>query len=290
MRFTDTETKIAFVQGAEEARELGHSALGADHLVLGFLTNVRGRAFAALGRRGITYAEARDRVIAFHETGGTVTQSTPAADSSYDHERDALASIGLDLDQVRDAVQRTFGEDITEGWGDRASRPRRGRNRPEPDDDSADLDGLEVGGGRGRRGPRSERYGPSRLPMTSELRDIVGTLRREAMEARRAFRADQTIGDDASSDRQPDEQPDGPDGPDGHRGHGRPGRGRRRHGPRGHRHAEGRGGRQERRAERLLAALIAADSPAVEAALGDLGAEARAALVADLISSESANV
>jgi hypothetical protein len=248
MRFTDTESKIAFVQAAEEARELGHPALGADHLVLGLLTNVRGRAYAALGRRGITYADARNRVIAFHETGGSAEpQPTPARDSSWDHERDALASIGLDLDQVRDAVQRTFGEDITEGWGDRASRPRRGRNRPEPDDDSADFDGLEVGGGRGRRGPRSERYGPSRLPMTPELRHIFGTLRREAMEARR-----------------------------------------RHHGPRGPRHSGERGGRPGMRAESLLAALIAADSPAVEAAIGDLGADARAALVTDLTPAESA--
>jgi len=175
------------MQAIDEARELGHAEVGPDHVLLGLLANVRGRAYTLLTAHGLSFDSARALVAERHPepepatdadaSTDTNTDADKGADSNpeLDADREALRAIGIDLDRVREAVRSTFGDDITDGWGERSYRGlgrggrdgrggRRGRRgRPH---------GPHEYGGRGRRGPRSERLG-GRMPFSAELRDAL---------------------------------------------------------------------------------------------------------------------
>ena len=62
----DTEARIAVAQATDLARELGHSQVGPDHLLLGLLANMRGTAYAALADHGLRLEAARDLVVTQH--------------------------------------------------------------------------------------------------------------------------------------------------------------------------------------------------------------------------------
>ncbi len=189
----DQEARIAVMQATDEARELGHSEVGADHVLLGLLANVRGETYSLLTRHGLTFDQARTIVIERHlETTPTADEpvgSEAAAD--LDEDREALRAIGIDLDKVREAVRSTFGDDITAGWGQRGRGRGRGGRRGGPGGGRhhhrrhADVEGgegrevSEGRGGRGRRGPRSERFG-DRLPFSPALVGALRGVRREA--------------------------------------------------------------------------------------------------------------
>lgn len=243
MRYpSDTETRIAFVQAAEVAHELGHPTLGPEHLLLGLLADLRGHAVAALDPHGVTYQVARERVIAHHRGANP---AAPSASSSYEEERLALAQLGLDLDRVREAVQQTFGEDIVDGWGERRPTARGGgRGNGRRGDEPRETE-MPEGGGRGRRGPRSNRFGPRGLPLSPALRDILGAMRSAA-------RSDLDAG---SSDRGETRRRRGTRGPHGSRG------------PRQEGQSRGRNPGPD--AVALLVALLRSDSAAVHAAVGD---------------------
>ncbi|EGD55347.1 Clp domain-containing protein [Gordonia neofelifaecis NRRL B-59395] len=155
---------------AQEAKDLGSREIGTEHLLLGMLGNARSPLFTVLTEQGLTLAAARDVV----RQGG-------AADAEdirdrYEEDREALRSIGIDLDKVRAAVGDRFGEDLSDGWGQRADRGRgRGRGRPHARPQcgpggwegpglqaQVGPDGIWFGpweGGRGRRGPRGRGRG-----------------------------------------------------------------------------------------------------------------------------------
>src|SRR6478672_9549327 len=126
----DTEARIAVAQAADIARELGHSEVGPDHLLLGLLANARGTAYAALTDHGLRLDAAREIVATQHvdpvDEPDTADSDGDAdvAPTSYDEDREALRAIGIDLDRVRDAVRTNLGQDLSDG---RASRPERGR-------------------------------------------------------------------------------------------------------------------------------------------------------------------
>ncbi|MGW0036309.1 Clp protease N-terminal domain-containing protein [Gordonia sp. NPDC003376] len=126
-----------------EARELGHREVGNDHLILGMLGNARTPLFAVLTELGLTLADAREASRAHH--GEHDADAAEAAEQSaadrYEEDREALRSIGIDLDKVREAVRDRFGDDLADGWADRM---RRGRGR---------------GRGRGHGGPHGRRGG-----------------------------------------------------------------------------------------------------------------------------------
>jgi ATP-dependent Clp protease ATP-binding subunit ClpA len=112
-RFT-REARATVVVAQAEARALDHGWLGTEHLLLGVLGDPGGRAARVLSARGVTAAWARaevERVI-----GG----------GEPDIDADALAAIGIDLAEVRDRVERTFGPGAL-----RRPRCRRGRVSPE---------------------------------------------------------------------------------------------------------------------------------------------------------------
>ncbi|MCF8611993.1 Clp protease N-terminal domain-containing protein [Gordonia sp. HY285] len=210
------EDRTLFMFATQEARDLGHSTLGNDHLILGMLCNARSPIFGVLGELGFTLDGARKVVAEHHEDNDE--PSTPDADGRYEEDKEALRSIGIDLNRVREAVQSKFGDDLADGWGERSGRGRgrgrggdcgerhgrgpHGRGRGPGFGWPADAPGFGPGfgpgfsgpgwdpegpwdGGRGRRGPR----GRGRARMNGPVRD---SLRSAVMLAR--TRGDDRIG------------------------------------------------------------------------------------------------
>ena len=108
-RFTDkARTSLAVAQ--EEARLLRHNFLGTEHLLLGLL-QTDGVAAHVLLAEGFTVEGVRDDVR-------RIVGPDPATDA------EALRTIGIDLDEVRAAVEESFGP----GALDRTVR-RRGKRK-----------------------------------------------------------------------------------------------------------------------------------------------------------------
>jgi hypothetical protein len=172
----DTEARIAVAQATDLARELGHSQVGPDHLLLGLLANMRGTAYAALSDHGLRLDTARDLVVTQHTDPDDPSDEDESRRETdrLDEDREALRAIGIDLDRVRAAVRDNLGADLTEGWGSRSERGRReGRGR------GRRHERHEHHHGRGRRGPRSRRGDDLRF--SAGLRDLLRDLRRAAM-------------------------------------------------------------------------------------------------------------
>lgn len=161
-RFTrDDKMLLGFAMA--EAADLGHSQLGTDHLILGMLCNARSPLFAILTDQGLNLVTAREAVTAFHDehdTDDAAAAERSAADR-YDEDREALRSIGIDLDKVRAAVADRFGDDLADGWAQRPERDR-GRGRGHRGDCGPHGRGHARGhrGHRGRRGPGPDGWGP----------------------------------------------------------------------------------------------------------------------------------
>ncbi len=86
--------------------------------MLGMLCNARSPLFTILADQGLTLASAREVVRKYHdEHADTTDADEESARQRYEEDREALRSIGIDLDKVREAVRGRFGEDVSEGWG-----------------------------------------------------------------------------------------------------------------------------------------------------------------------------
>jgi ATP-dependent Clp protease ATP-binding subunit ClpA len=109
-RFTDSARGIV-TQAQLNARRLGHSYIGCEHLLMA-AAMVEGPAGAALREQGIT--PERIQLTLLGTTGPL---------SGLDEE--ALASIGIDLDAVRAKVEAEFGPDALTWAGPAASESRR---------------------------------------------------------------------------------------------------------------------------------------------------------------------
>jgi ATP-dependent Clp protease ATP-binding subunit ClpA len=93
-----TEDARAVVGAAQvHARALTHGWIGTEHLLLGLLDDPDGRAARVLAQWDLGAGWART------EVERTVGQGEPDLDA------DALATLGIDLDEVRTRVERTFG-------------------------------------------------------------------------------------------------------------------------------------------------------------------------------------
>jgi len=117
-RFT-SEARAAAVNGSEEARLLGHPAVGAAHLLLGVAVG-SGRAAATLCAAGATPEALR---TALAETVDVPTPRRP--------DPDALRSLGIELEEVRRRAEDAFGPGALErtraaGGAPCASTPRFG--------------------------------------------------------------------------------------------------------------------------------------------------------------------
>lgn len=108
-RFTQ-DARVVVVNAQEEARDLGHDHIGTEHVVLAMLDHGQGAAAEALSACGATADDVRRRVLA------------ATRDDRDPLDPDALASLGIDLDEVRRATEATFGPGALDRAG---ARPRR---------------------------------------------------------------------------------------------------------------------------------------------------------------------
>jgi ATP-dependent Clp protease ATP-binding subunit ClpA len=127
-RFT-TQARQAVQLALSEARVLGASRIGPEHLLLGLAHGRSGPAAGALHAAGLDAARLRTL---------TAAQPEPAP-----LDADSLALLGIDLDQVRRAAEAAFGP----GALDRPGRPRNARTtraRMTPEAKEAMACGLRL--------------------------------------------------------------------------------------------------------------------------------------------------
>jgi ATP-dependent Clp protease ATP-binding subunit ClpA len=99
-RFTDRARQV-LAEAQAEAVETGVGFIGTEHLLIGMLREGTGVAGVALAAQGITLEPVRGKVAA------ELLQYVPPA---VVDRAAALASIGIDVDEVRRAVEAAFGE------------------------------------------------------------------------------------------------------------------------------------------------------------------------------------
>ncbi|WP_433198688.1 Clp protease N-terminal domain-containing protein [Nocardia sp. CA-107356] len=111
--------KIAIISAQEDARELRAARIEVEHVLLGVLSQGEPELKTLLEEVGVTH---RDALKALGEQGKG--QPLGAEDA------EALRSIGIDLDAVRESLEATFGEDALErAVPEERSRFGRGRDR-----------------------------------------------------------------------------------------------------------------------------------------------------------------
>jgi ATP-dependent Clp protease ATP-binding subunit ClpA len=102
-RFTDA-ARAAVVGARGHATALDHHWIGTEHLLLGLLDDADGRAARLLHDRFTV-----DPEWVRGEVERIVGRGEPGIDA------DALATLGIDLDAVRERVERTFGAGALSG-------------------------------------------------------------------------------------------------------------------------------------------------------------------------------
>jgi ATP-dependent Clp protease ATP-binding subunit ClpA len=108
-RFT-TPARESVRRAQEEARELRHPGIGTEHLLLG-IASVEGPAAKVLAARGLTPDVLRRRLVVLTDDG---------------LDPDALATVGIDLEQVRQATEAHLGP----GALDKRRPPVKGGHLP----------------------------------------------------------------------------------------------------------------------------------------------------------------
>ena len=104
-RFTKA-ARDAVIRAQDEARELGQSPIGTQHLLLALLADPSGPVAAALRGRQVDAAYVRAEIL--RRTGAG--PGAPATQADRDAEdAAALKAIGIDLDAVRRAIEENFG-------------------------------------------------------------------------------------------------------------------------------------------------------------------------------------
>jgi len=159
-RFTGDARGV--VTGAREsALRLGHDWIGCEHLLLA-LAATGGEAGLVLRDQGITPERVRSEAVRLAGAGRGASLSDVL-------DRDALASIGIDLDAVRGKVEAAFGPGaftVVPGRGARGRRWARRRLRRARQARWAPAEGT--------------RHGPRRVPLTPRARKCLMHAVREA--------------------------------------------------------------------------------------------------------------
>ncbi len=101
-RFTGDARQVIVI-AQDEARALCHHYIGTEHLLLGLLAEGRGPAAQLLNERGLRAGDLRHRILLI--VGG----------EGLDPE--ALATLGIDLDEVRRATEAAFGPGALDSTG-----------------------------------------------------------------------------------------------------------------------------------------------------------------------------
>jgi ATP-dependent Clp protease ATP-binding subunit ClpA len=111
-RFTDPARQVV-IAAQTESRQLGHRHVGTEHLLLGLLHDPTSIAGLVLIDVGVTAATVRPEVARRLRPGHL--------------DADALATLGIDLEAVRRAVEGSFGPGALNGSATGCRRQRRGR-------------------------------------------------------------------------------------------------------------------------------------------------------------------
>ena len=98
---TSRRAERYLVAGADEARRLGHGYVGTEHVLLALTRNPEGSASRILDQLGVT-----NRDIA--------NSSFLAGLWAPPIDRDALATLGIDLEAVRERLEESFGHGALE--------------------------------------------------------------------------------------------------------------------------------------------------------------------------------
>lgn len=135
-RFT-RDARDVVVRAQEEARRLGHPAIGTAHLLLALAAG-GDRTAGLLAAHGVSAGSAEDALRRVLRRD----PAAPAGGPAPDEDAAALAALGFDLDRIRAAVEAAFGPGALE-TGDAVEQPRGLRRlvrRPRrPQVDEADL-------------------------------------------------------------------------------------------------------------------------------------------------------
>jgi ATP-dependent Clp protease ATP-binding subunit ClpA len=115
-RFTG-DARDTVVQAQEHARRLAHRYIGCEHLLLAAAVGSE-PASAALREHGVTPQAVETQIVRLVGLG-------EAADLFTALDREALASIGIDLDVVRARIEAAFGPDAFARAGPATCRERR---------------------------------------------------------------------------------------------------------------------------------------------------------------------
>lgn len=119
-RFTGPARQVV-VQAQHNARRYGHNFIGPEHLLLGMVLNQDDPASAVLHDLGLTPERTEAEFVRLTRSrplgpagraGGQPGRPAPAdaeANPLAGLDADALASIGIDLDEVRTRIEATFG-------------------------------------------------------------------------------------------------------------------------------------------------------------------------------------
>jgi ATP-dependent Clp protease ATP-binding subunit ClpA len=93
-RFTSSARECVVI-AQDEARQLGHSWIGTEHLLIALVREPQGLGGRFLRQLGLTPDDLRSEVLRIIGPGAL--------------DRDALAAIGIDLDEVRRRAEEAFG-------------------------------------------------------------------------------------------------------------------------------------------------------------------------------------
>jgi Clp amino terminal domain, pathogenicity island component len=136
-RFTDSARHL-LVQAQHEARRLGHNYIGCEHLLLA-AAGLAEPAGAVLRDQGVTPERVEAEIVRTVGRGqaadpdGRAADPTGRGDPLHGLDREALASIGIDLDVVRARLEAAFGPDALDRAvlaHRRAAQASRRRRRP----------------------------------------------------------------------------------------------------------------------------------------------------------------
>lgn len=104
-RFTGA-ARDAVIRAQTEARELGQSPIGTQHLLLALLADENSPTARAVRGPGVTHTSVRTELI--RRVGGPDRDLDPLTDADGE-DAAALKAIGIDLDQVRRTIEENFG-------------------------------------------------------------------------------------------------------------------------------------------------------------------------------------
>ena len=106
-RFT-ADARAVVVAAQEEARLLGHDFIGTEHVLLALLAHPDSPVSRALAGDGVDAEFVRADIV--RRVGSRPPDLSGGPDTDRDREdAEALKAIGIDLDQVRRAIETNFG-------------------------------------------------------------------------------------------------------------------------------------------------------------------------------------